>query len=78
MIEQLENSISHDCDCTYYEDQLLTIGKQSPDDWFEETVSGLERDVVSCGKMHAEDVKRCTERNLWKTLLINSLRDCEL
>jgi len=76
MIEQLETSIKHDCDTTYYHNNMPK-GAKSGDEWFKEREERLEKDLIYHAKAQQEEINRTNGRNDWLYVLRRSLGDVE-
>lgn len=71
-IEQLETSINHDCDLSYYIEEVKHYSGQ---EWLDMSIASCLRDIEYHSKQQAEENKRVDERNEWIRQLKESLKD---
>ena len=71
MVEQIEQSIEHDCDVSYWQERELVhlSGKA----WASKQLASLRKSIEYHKKKHDEEVERVNERNKWVRELRGSL-----
>jgi len=78
MIKQLEETINHDADSSYYEEELnVTMHRmQSPIDISsikKEMIADAEKDLVRAKKRLDEEIERCEDSNKWVEQFLKSI-----
>jgi hypothetical protein len=73
MIEQIENSINHDCSTDYYPDEIEKLKKQTAKQWHAENIQSAKWSIGYHKKELAREVELVTEDNEWIDKLYNSL-----
>lgn len=73
MVEQLTESINHDCDTSYLESPIKQTGTQ----WRFNQIRYLEKDIPQCRESYQEEVESTNDRNEWNRKLIESLNGQE-
>ncbi len=71
MCEQIEQSISFDCEESYYNTPSLRLTGQQ---WFEQERERLVRQITHHEKEHAAEVERAAQRTAWVRALRESLK----
>lgn len=61
MLEQLQQSIAHDCDDSYDE----RPAQPEPQQWYQDQIRCAVRDLEYHGKERAAEIARAAERNAW-------------
>lgn len=77
MLEQLETTIKHDGDISYYEECLEKEKEKKPIDYHNEEVESAKYSIKYSKKGLAEEQERHTDRSQWIKQLYNSLEDDE-
>jgi hypothetical protein len=78
MIQQLKETIRHDGDVSYYEEQLAECYKklESPIDLDvvkKDLMESYEYDLESSQKSFNEEIERCNSSNEWVDVLLKSI-----
>jgi len=73
MKEQLTSSIEWDCNYTYYNEQLSSIGSLTLDGWIIKQIATAIQSIEYHTKMHKEEIERVNSRNSWKNILAKSV-----
>lgn len=74
MIEQIQQSIEFDCDCSYWSTPTVCL---SGPDWAFREAARLNGDIVSQETKHADEVQRAATRTKWVRDLRESLQPIE-
>jgi hypothetical protein len=78
MIEQLESTISYDCDADYYVGRVAEVEQAMKDidpvSIREYRINQLEKDLKYHSKEYQSEVDRCNKRHEWATAYLNSLK----
>ena len=69
MLKQLDTSIDHDCDTSFYDEPARQTGSE----WLASQIAMQRGLVERCGRMAQEEVERVTGRNEWLRQLRESL-----
>lgn len=73
MIQQIEDSIKHDCDTSFYTERTERLPRLSPEDWKQKQINACKDDIEYHEKHFAEDVECAEGRSEWVSKLRSSI-----
>lgn len=73
MIDQIAESMSHDCGGDYHERQLSNLKLINGESWRSQKLAKLHEDIAYHRTKHREEVERCAKRSAWVHALKTSL-----
>lgn len=74
MLSQIDDSIKHDCDLSYYKGKLEILKTETVEEYKEKTIADCERSIEYFKKEIRENNKRNKNRVEWVQQLLDSLK----
>ena len=75
MVEQLEGSIEHDCDVSYFQERLEELVMPTPEQFKQRKLDRFDSDIKYYEEQVIKEIERTRQRNAWVKALFESLGD---